>query len=106
LKDIDWEPIAEKALDVIRSTNADDLDELTPEDRLVYQACILDMSKLTLLHMMATPEEKERIEMEMNFVRLSMESLEARNALFAYRKTVEVIGAVLAATIAVALAVA
>jgi len=106
LKEIDWKPIADKALDVLKDTSSDELTELSPEDRTRYEAAVMDVARLTILHMTANQEERELIENEMGFVKISMESMEARNNLFSYRKTVEIIGAILAATIAVALAVA
>ena len=106
LKEIDWAPVADKALDILKNTTSNDLTHLTPEDRLAYEGCVQDIAKLSLALMLTTEEEKPTILMELGFVRLSMESMEARNALFSYRQTVEVIGAVLAATILVALALA
>lgn len=106
LKEIDWEPIAEKALAVLKSQTSNDLSEIPEEDQKEYQDSLLEIAKLSVLHMTANEEEKKVIEIEMGHVRLAMESMEARNNLFAYRKAVEVVGAVLAATIAVALAMA
>ena len=106
LKEIDWAPVAEKVMDVISNKTSPDLDELSEEDRLDYAGCVQDVAKLTMALMLTDEADKPTILMELGMVRLSMESMEARNALFSYRKTVEVVGAVLAATIIVALALA
>ena len=105
LKEIDWEPIAEKAMDVLKSQTSEDLTEIPKEDRDLYEQKIMELSKLTMLHITATDKEKTIIETEMGMVKISMQSMEARNALFSYRQTLEVIGIVLAITIRTAIAV-
>jgi len=106
LKEIDWAPMADKAMTIMKSRNSDELDELSDEDRMEYEASLREITKLTLVMVMADESEKAAILLELGFVRLAMESLEARNELFSYRKTIELIGDVLAATIMTAISLA
>lgn len=105
LKEIDWKPIADKAWSIIQEKSSKKLSNISEEDQGEYQNSLQEIAKLTIAHMTADIKDQEIIEREMGFVRLAMESMEARNDIFAYRQTVEVIGTVFAATLKVALAV-
>ena len=103
LKEIDWKPIADKALAVLQDKASKELTNLSAEDRARYEACVQDLAKLSILLLTADEEEKTVLQKEAGFVKVSMESMEARNDLFAYRQVIDVIGAVIASAVKIGL---